>query len=140
MLVARDPDNPEVMVLAQMKKNLGPPMPSLNYQIKITSDEIPRIAWMGESAQTAGSLLAATAGDEEERGALAEAKEFLREELAEGKLTQKDVVRGAKAIGISEKTLRRAKAALGVKSEKDGFESAWCWELPVAPKSNRAPG
>ena len=143
LLVARDPDNPDLMVLARNKGNLGKPWSSLSYRIAETEilDEsgkrikTPRIEWVGESHQTADSLLAATAGDEEERGALAEAKDFLREELAKGRQPQKELKAAARKGGIKDATLRRAKVALGVKSGKDGFESEWHWELPNIPKS-----
>ena len=133
LLVAKDPDNSEVMVLAQMKKNLGPRMPSLTYRIETTSDEIPRIAWMGESQQTAGSLLAATAGDDEERGALVEAKEFLREELGDGPRPAQDVFRDGRRDGFSDKTIKRAKAAFGIESCREGFGpgSKILWNLPI---------
>src|ERR1043166_181412 len=34
LLVAKDPDDPSLIVLAQPKSNLGPPMPSLTYRIE----------------------------------------------------------------------------------------------------------
>ena len=135
LLVAKDPEDQTLMVLAQTKSNLGPPMPSLSYRIEANSEGVPRIDWQGESQQTASSLLAAAGGDEEERGALAEAKEFLREELTNGPVKQTSLKTAARKAGISDATLRRAKTALGVKSRKDGFTAEWRWELPVAPKS-----
>ena len=136
MLVARDPDNPDVIVLAQTKSNLGPPMPSLTYQIEPNGDGIPRTVWKGNSHQTATSLLA-VARDEEERGAMAEAKDFLRDELFGGAKRQSEVKAAARQAGIADATLRRAKHVLGVKSCKIGLgmggeegKSYWVWEFP----------
>jgi hypothetical protein len=36
----------------------------------------------------------------------------------------------AKAKGLSEKTLERARKRLGVVAEKDGFQGRWAWRLP----------
>jgi hypothetical protein len=63
------------------------------------------------------------------KSALEEAAEFLREELAEGPVPSKELLKKAKAEGISEKTLRRAKSLLGVESKMQGRER-WVWMLP----------
>ena len=42
------------------------------------------------------------------------------------------VAKEAKAAGIAEKTLRRAKSQLKVKVTKTGFHGSWCWALPGA--------
>ena len=43
-----------------------------------------------------------------------------------------DLLEEAKQEGIAEKTLRRAKKDLGIKSRKTPtkFDGAWTWELP----------
>jgi hypothetical protein len=63
-------------------------------------------------------------------GRLEEAKEFLGNMLAEGPVDSETVRRKAAEAGISEKTLKRAKAALGIKSRRAG---SWCsmWSLPA---------
>jgi hypothetical protein len=63
---------------------------------------------------------------------LEEAKIFLRNVLAEGSVDSEVVRKKAAEAGISEKTLKRAKAALGVGSSRAG---SWCslWNLPVEP-------
>lgn len=59
---------------------------------------------------------------------LEEAKMYLRNALAEGPVDSEVVRRKAAEAGISEKTLKRAKAALGVGSSRAG---SWCslWHL-----------
>ncbi|OFW01490.1 MAG: hypothetical protein A3G20_00120 [Acidobacteria bacterium RIFCSPLOWO2_12_FULL_59_11] len=131
LLVARDPEDPSLIVLAQTKSNLGPPAPSLAYRIEANSDGVPYIAWKGESQQTASLLLAATAGDEEERGALAEAKEFLQQELESGPMKQTELKLAWRKAGIADATIRRAKMILGALSRKEGVgkDGYWLWEL-----------
>ncbi|MCI0348960.1 MAG: AAA family ATPase [Acidobacteriales bacterium] len=136
LLVAKDPDSEGQIVLAQTKSNLGPPMPSLSYKIEPDASGVPRIQWQGSSSQTATSLLAATVGDPGESGALADAKEFLRAELAGGPRPQKELFAEARRVGISQKTLRRAKAALRVKSSKEGFDAGWHWSISGEGKTH----
>ena len=67
--------------------------------------------------------------DEEEKSALAEAKEFLTSELARTPVTAKAIKKGARETDISERTLRRAKQILGVRSEKES-DGSWTWSMP----------
>jgi AAA domain len=59
---------------------------------------------------------------------LVSAKTFLQELLAGGTKKSKDVEAAAKAAGIAEKTLQRAKQELGVISDKQG--NGWIWKPP----------
>jgi hypothetical protein len=72
---------------------------------------------------------------------LEEAKIFLRNALAEGPVDSEVVRKMAAEAGITEKTLKRAKAALGVGSSRAG---SWCslWSLPAeqAAPSEAKPG
>jgi hypothetical protein len=82
---------------------------------------------------TADEALAAVAGGVEEHGALAEAKSFLIDLLTAGPLPRKELEKAADGAGISDKTLRRAKTALGVVAERTGGlagEGKWTWRLP----------
>jgi hypothetical protein len=67
--------------------------------------------------------------DPEQRSAMSEAKGFLLEELADGSVAAERVKEDAHGAGVSERTLKRAKRALGVRSEKEGDDS-WSWVLP----------
>ena len=77
---------------------------------------------------SAGDILKEPA-DPEQRSALSEAKDFLIEELAEGPMAAEQVRKDARATGVSERTLKRAKRNLGVRSEKEG-DGSWIWVLP----------
>jgi len=82
---------------------------------------------------TADEALAAISGGVEEHGALAEAQNFLIDLLTAGPLPRKELEKAADGAGVSDKTLRRAKSALGVIAERTGGiagEGKWTWRLP----------
>src|SRR5262249_41274639 len=58
-----------------------------------------------------------------------DAEEFLRFVLADGEQAAKDVQAEARANGISERTLDRAKARLRIKSRKLHKKAPWLWSL-----------
>src|SRR5262245_12202082 len=61
-----------------------------------------------------------------------EAREFLLERLEAGPVNYDDLIDEAKQEGIAEKTLRRAKKELGIKSRRlGGSTGTWFWELPL---------
>lgn len=148
LLLDRDPDDPDGeqgrrRVLAHVKSNDGPEMPSLLYEIEplvlAATAEDPeintsRLALLGESPHSGRALLASAAASEDERLAKDEAEEFLLAELADGgRHRAGEVYKAARAIGISESTLKRARRRLGVETEKTGFGGAgtWEWWLPA---------
>jgi AAA domain len=140
LLVGVDPDDEDRRVLAVSKSNLAVKAPSLAYRVVGASfrhgdEQIPtaRIVWDGTSEHTADDLL----GRPVERAApkQEEAEAFLRNALAGGPRPRAWVEKGAKAKGISWRTVERAKAALEVIVErrgepgKRGGGSYW-WRLP----------
>jgi hypothetical protein len=132
LLVARDPDNADRRVLASTKCNLAKLPASLGFALDAhTSTGALRIGWTGPSAHTAETLLAAPR-DDEDRGAVQEAVDVLRTILAGGPQAANEVQKEARRAGVSEITLRRAKAILGVQSRKNSFAGggAWQWFLP----------
>ena len=134
LVVGCDPDDETRMVLAVTKANLAPLAPSLAYRI-VDHDGAAEIAWEGGSTLTAAQLLAVRAVEsDEDRGALGEAEDVLREILAHGPVSAKEGRSQAREAGISDRTLNRAKSALGVLAQKVGrpAESGqrWEWTLP----------
>lgn len=134
LLVAKDPDDETGRVLAGVKSNLGPLPASLKFRVEAV-DETARIAWHGSSDHGADALLAVQVRSLEDRSALDDAKEFLREVLAGHPVPQRDVLKQARQVGLSEITLLRAKQALRVRSEKSGFGAGWRWRLPEDDQS-----
>jgi hypothetical protein len=136
MIVAPDPEEAGYFVLAQSKNNLGPSPPSLRYRI-VDAEDAPIVRWAGESTYTADSLM--ESGGADERGDRSEAKEFLRAELSQGRRRRADLVAAARRLGITDRTLRRAKRDLEIRSEKEGFApSEWFWALPTVQMAKAA--
>lgn len=133
LLVAPDPDDPEKKrrILALTKTNLGPGCASLCYTIEPADEGSIRVCWSGESLHHAASLLASSIAGEE-RTELEEAQEFLKDVLVEGPLAAKAVIDKGKAQGFTERTVKRAKEKLSIRSKKvgSGAGSTWEWELP----------
>jgi putative DNA primase/helicase len=81
-----------------------------------------RILWEAEPvAITANEALAADAAGAETRTAKANAMEFLQAALADGPVPAAEVNRMAREHGLTDKAIRSAREALGVKVERDGF-------------------
>jgi len=127
LIVARDPDDPEdkKRVLASSKQNLSEPRPSLVFAVtSSTVNGAARIEWHGGSSLDATDLMRAPL-EEEEKSALEEALEFLKDELSDGPMAAKQIKLNAKGEGVSERTLNRAKARLKVQSIKEAY--GWTW-------------
>jgi hypothetical protein len=125
LLVGCSPDEPAQRALVQVKSNLGQFGPSLGYVIEADGT----FRWTGESQLTASTILAPELNGEEP-GARADAKEFLLSVLAQGPRPAKDVMAEAGQEGISERTLKRAKKELNVRSDKPQMNGGWEWSLP----------
>ena len=132
LLVSKDPDEEARRVLASTKSNLSRPPESLSFELEDRAGAV-RVKWLGASKHSASSLLAES-DNEQDRAAVDEAKDFLRDALAGGPQPAKDVQRGAREAGISDATLRRAKSALHVTARKVGRPGmpgqGWVWALP----------
>jgi hypothetical protein len=130
-IVTRDRDDETRRLFLPAKNNIGPDSTGLAYKIEsATVRDIAtcRIMWDG-------SPVTVTADDallqmpEDERNERDEAGEWLRDALQSGPVKAKDLLRDAKAAGISERTLKRAKKGLGVTSYKREFDGHWSWKL-----------
>jgi hypothetical protein len=136
LLVARDPADENRRVLAMSKSNLAPEAASLAY--RLVSDEllgVARVVWEGRTEHRAADLLSVPR-DDEERTALEEAADALEEMLSEGPMRARDAERALKeALGVSERTVRRARERIGVVLERRGEEGkrgggSWWWRFP----------
>lgn len=138
LLVCKDPDRPDYRILASTKCNLAKLPPSLAYALETAPNDALRISWKGVSAHTAESLLAAP-GDEVEAGAIQEAIEFLQAVLLCGLKECQEIYGQARKAGISERTLKRAKSLLGIRSKLIGFgkDGKWFWYLPENPENTQ---
>ena len=123
LLVGRDPDRPDKRAIIQTKNSLGPMADGLGFTI----DE-GVFSWTGISDITiAGLLKDETNADD--KSALDEAIEFLDDELSSGPVDKETLVKDARKLGISERTLRRAKEVMGITSVKPKGDkyAKWQW-------------
>ena len=136
LLAAPDPDDDGRRILAVTKSNLAAMPEALAY--RLVTDErhgVARVVWDGATAHTAADLLRAPSRDDDQAPARSEAEGFLLELLTDAPMRAKDVQREAREAGISEATLRRAKATVGVVAERvgkpgPGGDAAYYWSLP----------
>jgi hypothetical protein len=137
LLVAKDPDDEDARILAPTKCNIGPHPPALRFRLEsLPGTDVAKVVW--DSAPVtfdAAGLLAAAAGDDEERSALGEACDWLGQLLALEPRPVADVLRDARRDGHAERTVKRAKLRLGVQSSREGFGpgSHVLWFLPDRP-------
>jgi hypothetical protein len=127
-VVGSSPDAPAFSALVQTKSNLGPLAPSLGFLLAPESDLSHAFNWTGPSALTSGDLQT----DRPIGAGLPQRKlaaEWLRQQLAKGSRTQRDIECAAQRDGISVITLRRARLDIGAFSFKGAYNGAWYWEL-----------
>lgn len=137
LLLAEHPEREGTCVLASVKNNLAVHPSSLTLELVQAPDhDVARVEWMGATNYTPDELLQGSTSRGRPGEKQREAREFLRDELADGPVPTNDVQEKADEEGIATKTLERAKAALGVDSVKTSFDGPWRWTLPKeAPDS-----
>jgi AAA domain len=134
-LVARDPQDRERRLLAPVKMNLGPMPAARIFRIESAGDS-SRIVWEGESTLSADGLLSAAAETDDDKSALEEARAYLSERLGAGPMPAKQVTSEARSLGISDRTLQRAKRVLGIVGDRQGFGGSVTWTLPETILAN----
>jgi AAA domain len=142
LLVAPDPDDDSRRILAMTKSNLAKMPDALAY--RLVEDErysCARVVWDGASRHTANDLVRARV-DEEEAPALAEAVRVLEEILSDGPLAAGNIKKMAAQAGVTERTLHRARQALGVTTRRQGFGQGalYMWAMPAGPPDPMARG
>ena len=147
-IVAPDAENDGRYFFMPSKANLGPKGDGLSYRIEscVVDDDIltSRIAWESTPVtSTADQVLAALVGGDEARNARAEAEEFLRDLLADGPVSQKEMKAAAEGNGFSWSTVKRAKAGVGAIAERQsigfGGSGQWLWRLPDSTRGPPPP-
>ncbi len=130
LLAGRDPENPASRGIVHLKCSNAPEGPSLGYELRDG-----KFFWTGMSDLTADAMLAPDnkEGNDEQATLLQEAENILRKILAKGPMLTHEVEEEAAKAGISQATLRRARASLKVESERRGGigkEGQWWLSLP----------
>jgi hypothetical protein len=126
--IGPDPETPGRRLLVTVKNNLGVFAPGLAFRIGADG-----LQWEpGTVEGAAEQLLAADdPSSRTERREREGATEFLRTALSTGPMASKELMADAKANGISQRTLWRAKTELGIVAERHG-RGPWYWMLPHA--------
>ncbi len=133
-LVARDPEDADRRIFAVTKSNLSVEPPSLAYRlVDDPTNGCARIQWEDSPVEhTAASLLAAVS-DDDTRTERDEAADWLIDYLTAngGQAPRTDVLKGARAAGYSEATLKRAKDRAGVGHVSEGFPRQTLWLIAL---------
>jgi hypothetical protein len=138
LLVGRDPDadpndRAPRLIVAVVKSNLAPTAPSMAYRlVDDTEHGCACIRWDADPTSHTAADLVSSHRDDDGHGARGDAVDVLLAMLAEGPMNARDLLREAANEGISDRTLQRAKARLGVESKRVGFGRGSCvrWSLP----------
>jgi hypothetical protein len=135
LVAAKEEDSPR-RVFTRAKSNNSLDTGGFSYsieQVMLPSGIVTtKVVW-GEALEgSSRSILAQVEGEETGTGAgqRGKAKQFLKQQLAHGPSSSKELMEHAKEMyGISGDTLRRAKDELGIEARKVGL-GGWLWQLP----------
>jgi RecA-family ATPase len=131
LAIGESPDDETVRVLAQSKNSLAPLGRSQTFRIFDG-----RFEWCGSTEIDAETL--AQAQPQKRQHQRHNAMQWLKDYLRSGPQASAGIMAAADAVGISERTLNRAKATLGVLSAREGKE--WFWRLPTFQEWDRYAG
>ncbi len=133
-----DGEGAPTRLLARAKSNIGPDGGGFAYEIH----QLPVqghaelnascVLWKEPVEGTANQLLgrAEQRSSEGSTSALQEATEWLADFLADGPKDNEEIRAAARSAGHTVATVKRAKADLKVKSQKQGMDGGWAWVLP----------
>jgi hypothetical protein len=126
MILGFVPNHPQRQrAIAHLKSNIGPMGASVAFNIDISG----KFYWEPGDDVSVDELLSVP--DPQEGSALREAVDYLREALASGPRNSKEVISEASGLGISKRTLIRARLKLKIKSRKSPeADGSWRIQLP----------
>lgn len=136
--VASDPEDGERRLLLAVKQNLTASAGGLAFRIE-TQNDVPRVAWEPGAVALAVNEVLGNVDMQQDQNERREAKEWLKDFLADGPVAVKRTQTEAKAAGLSWMTVRRAKEALSVVASKSAFEGGWQWRLEDAQHEDAHP-
>lgn len=123
LTVGRIDVDENMRAIVHSKSNLAPPGASLAFGL----DPVSGFCWLGEYDISLDELLHKKQKPPENQ--FARACNLIKTTLSKGTVAAVDIMLMAEEKGISEKTLKRAKSALGVISVSRGRH--WYWEIPI---------
>jgi RecA-family ATPase len=129
----RDPEDDKRHLFLHAKNNLAEPAPGLAYRIEqdfVTEMRIKtsHILWDTQSVSITAAQAMAASSAKDVAPALEEAKQFLAGIIGCDGMLVTEVQEEAKGAGLAWATVRRAKDALKLKSERDGYGGPWLWK------------
>ncbi len=127
-IVAKDKGDEARRLLLPLKNNLGPDQGGLAYRVAVAENGAPRVEFEPEPVNIRADDALAAPGDDEGAD---DPVTFLRELLAGGAMSARDVQREARDFSLTDKQLRSARERLGIKPRKTGMDTGWMWELPA---------
>lgn len=132
VFVAAEEPETERRLLLPVKNNLSAPADGIGYRLvqDCVSNNVTGsfVVWDSEPVTITANEAIRTAASGGSK--LAEAEELLRDKLAGGPVAATILSEAAASVGISEKTLQRAKKSLALEVSKGGFHNGWTWKLP----------
>jgi putative DNA primase/helicase len=129
--VAPDPEDGDRRLLLAVKQNLSPNAGGLAFRIEIQNNA-PRLAWEAGAVSLAANEVLGNIDMQQDQSEGREAKEWLRDFLADGPVAVKKIQQQAKAAGLTWIAVRRAKEKLPVVAGKVGYQGKWEWRLEDA--------
>jgi hypothetical protein len=132
LLSAQDPDDPEQLVLAHTKANVGRRAGSLAYCLEPVdvpgAGEQVRVQWLGASSYDAADLLAPKRQGRSEKRE--ECAEWLREKLAGGNMVARKALITEAEPRFSEHLVKRAAKDIGVIARRENVvQGGTLWSL-----------
>jgi hypothetical protein len=136
--VMEDPEDAGRRFFLHAKNNLAPAPQGLAFRLEQKLIHSPvgdgmfasHVKWEAEPVDMTADAAMAAGGGGEGEGKLEAAEEFIKEVLTPGELVSvNEFNKQAEALGIAKRTLRRARAKLGVKAIKGDFAGGWALYL-----------
>lgn len=129
-IIAKDPHNDARRLMLPAKNNLAPDSGGLAYRVDGASNGALVVTWESEPVRmSADEALALNTEADAGASKAEDAREWLRDLLAEGPKPAKDIEALAEQDGIAFRTVERVKHSLGVESVR--VEGVRCWSLRV---------
>lgn len=148
-VVVRDQDDASRRLFLPAKNNIGKDETGLAFVVESqnlpSGIETSRVMWEPNPVSVSADEAMAPPPEEGERSMMEEAIDLLQDILRAGRMPARDVKRQAQDIGISDKTLRRARERLNVRVSREGFgtEAKSYWMLgetaPLVPNTALVP-
>jgi putative DNA primase/helicase len=137
-IVVKDPENEARRLLLPLKNNIGNDQTGLAFslqsaQVRSAAGPIETscVVWESGTVTVTADEAMVRQCDPEERNDIEDAKEFLRDLLADGPVSSRRIRADAEGSGYSWRTIQRAKKAVGIEAVKEGMKGAWVWKLPT---------